>query len=51
MEAGTMITVKRWLGFPAYRCDPCRHRFFSARQFRRIRPVTLEGDTRKEVAC
>jgi uncharacterized protein with PIN domain len=51
VEAGTMITVKRWLGFPAYRCDPCRHRFFSARQFRRIRPVTIEGDARKEVAC
>src|SRR5208283_463520 len=29
VEAGTLIFAKRWLRFPAYRCDPCRHRFFS----------------------
>jgi len=38
VEAGSMITLKRWLGFPAYRCDPCRHRFFSVKPFRRILP-------------
>jgi hypothetical protein len=38
VETGTLITVKRWLGFPAYRCDPCRFRFFSIRPFRRIMP-------------
>ncbi len=51
VEAGTMIVLKRWLGFPAYRCDPCRHRFFSARQFRRIRAAVIEGEGRREVAC
>jgi putative component of membrane protein insertase Oxa1/YidC/SpoIIIJ protein YidD len=38
VESGSMITFKRWLGFPAYRCDPCRHRFFSVKPFRRILP-------------
>jgi hypothetical protein len=43
--------VKRWFGFPAYRCDPCRHRFFRARQFRRILPAMMDAGGRKEVAC
>jgi uncharacterized protein with PIN domain len=51
VESGTMIVLKRWFGFPAYRCDPCRHRFFSARQFRRIRPATIDAEVGKEVAC
>jgi phage FluMu protein Com len=38
VETGTLITLKRWLGFPAYRCDPCRFRFFSIKPFRRIVP-------------
>ena len=38
VEQGTLMTVKRWLGVPAYRCDPCRMRFFSVLPFRRIRP-------------
>jgi len=41
VEKGTAITLKRWLGFPAYRCDPCRRRFFSVLPFRRIRPSTV----------
>lgn len=45
VEDGTLITLKRWLGFPAYRCDPCRHRFFSIRRYRRILPVLLESPT------
>lgn len=28
----------RLLRLPAYRCDECRHRFFSVRRYRRIRP-------------
>jgi hypothetical protein len=28
--------VKRLLHVPAYRCDPCRRRFFSLRPYRRI---------------
>lgn len=38
---GIFIALKRWLGFPAYRCDPCRRKFFSALPFRRIVPSTL----------
>jgi phage FluMu protein Com len=41
VEDGIGITLKRWLGFPAYRCDPCRERFFSVRLFQRIVPSEL----------
>jgi len=47
VEDGIGITLKRWLGFPAYRCDPCRHRFFSVLQFRRIVPSFAESETRR----
>lgn len=47
VDQGTMLLAKRWLGFPAYRCDPCRRRFFSARQFKRILPVMTETQPRK----
>jgi hypothetical protein len=45
VEDGTLIFVKRWLRFPAYRCDPCRHRFFSVLEFRRIVPSFAEHET------
>ena len=35
---GILSFVKRRLGFPAYRCDPCRVKFFSIRPHRRILP-------------
>ena len=35
---GILSFVKRHLGFPAYRCDPCRLKFFSIRPHRRILP-------------
>jgi len=51
VEAGTLVAPKRWLGFPAYRCDPCRHRFFSVRRYRRIVPSLAENaKARKAVA-
>lgn len=28
---GALSTVGRWLGLPAFRCPPCRHKFFSVR--------------------
>ena len=43
VEDGTLIFLKRWLRFPAYRCDPCRQRFFSVREFRRILPSMAES--------
>jgi hypothetical protein len=36
---GSLHIVKRFLGFSAYRCDPCRTRFFSVRQYREILPL------------
>jgi len=40
VDRGSFLPLKRWMGFPAYRCAPCRERFFSARPFRRIVPST-----------
>jgi hypothetical protein len=47
VDKGMMLTLKRWLAFPAYRCDPCRQRFFSALPFRRILPATVPAALRK----
>jgi hypothetical protein len=33
---------KRLLRIPAYRCDPCRLRFFSVRPFRRIPALNFD---------
>jgi hypothetical protein len=41
VEQGTFMVLKRWIGIPAYRCDPCRTRFFSVLPFRRIRPSLI----------
>jgi hypothetical protein len=35
--------IKRFLRIPAYRCEPCRTRFFSVRPFRRIPALRLES--------
>lgn len=48
VEEGTLLFAKRPLRFPAYRCDPCRERFFSIRPFQRIlaseRPLADEHE-------
>ena len=36
VDQGTLPGLKRFLGFPAYRCDPCRQKFFSVLPYRRI---------------
>src|SRR5579871_3593279 len=41
VEEGTLITLKRFLNFAAYRCDPCRQRFFSVLPYKRILPSTV----------
>ena len=48
VEDGTMFLAKRLLHFPAYRCDPCRERFFSIRPVRRILPSMPSGAERKD---
>lgn len=40
--------LKRLLHIPAYRCDPCRERFYSIRQFRRILPSVASTVERVE---
>lgn len=47
VERGTLLLLKRWLGFPAYRCDPCRQRFFSALPYRRILPSAIASYARR----
>jgi hypothetical protein len=47
VEQGTLMTLKRWLGIPAYRCDACRRRFFSVLPFRRILPSTDPAYSRR----
>ncbi len=42
VDGGTLIFAKRLLRFPAYRCDPCRERFFSIRHSRLILPSERE---------
>jgi len=49
VDTGTLITVKRWLDFPAYRCDPCRLKFFSVLPPRHIVPSTAPVGVRKAV--
>ena len=44
---GIGTLVGRRLGFPAYRCDPCREKFFSLRPYRRIRP-SMTSDNQEE---
>jgi hypothetical protein len=48
VEDGTMFLAKRLLHFPAYRCDPCRERFFSIRPVRKILPSMPSGAERKD---
>jgi hypothetical protein len=47
VERGTLITIKRFLGFPAYRCDPCRQKFFSLLPHRRIVPSMVPAGSDK----
>jgi predicted RNA-binding Zn-ribbon protein involved in translation (DUF1610 family) len=51
VEEGTLIFFKRFLGFPAYRCAPCRERFFSSLPYRKILPSitsSMDRPTRAE---
>jgi hypothetical protein len=38
-----LASLKRLLRIPAYRCDPCRLRFFSVRPFRRIPALRFDS--------
>ena len=42
---GWFAWFSRLLHVPAYRCDPCRHRFFSMRPRRRVLPGHRESAT------
>ena len=47
VERGTLLIAKRLLRVPAYRCDPCRERFFSVRPFRRIVPSMVSSQSER----
>jgi uncharacterized protein with PIN domain len=47
VDEGALLFLKRFFGFPAYRCDPCRQKFFSVRPFRRIVPSMVSVATHK----
>lgn len=49
VDAGTLVFLKRWLDFPAYRCDPCRLKFFSVLRPRRIMSSTAPVGVGKAV--
>ena len=42
VSEGSLAWLGRLLHLPAYRCDPCRHRFFSLRRPSHIRAVHYE---------
>lgn len=42
---GSVVWLCRLLGLPAYRCSPCRNRFFSMRKFR---PAPIVPDAQAE---
>jgi len=50
VEDGAFVAVWRLLGFPAYRCDPCRMRFFSVRRHRKILPAILYAPSEQRAA-
>jgi hypothetical protein len=49
VEDGTLVGTKRLLHFPAFRCDPCRLRFFSIRPTRKILPSMAPAKESKEM--
>jgi DNA-directed RNA polymerase subunit RPC12/RpoP len=46
VDSGTLVFVKRRLGFLAYRCDPCRQKFFSILPHRKIVPSMMGQESR-----
>lgn len=46
--AGAYAWLFRMLRFPAYRCAPCRNRFFSIRTYRRVVAATYEPTAKLE---
>jgi hypothetical protein len=41
VSRGILASIKRLFGLPAYRCSPCRARFFTVLPHRRILPSTI----------
>jgi hypothetical protein len=46
VDAGTLVFLKRFLGFRAFRCDPCRQKFFSVLPYRKIVPSMMPESSR-----
>jgi hypothetical protein len=43
VEGGILVQVQRALHLPAYRCDPCRHKFFAVRPLRHVSSEKDDG--------
>jgi hypothetical protein len=41
VPSGILTSIERFLGLPAYRCSPCRAKFFSVLPHRRILSSTM----------
>ena len=46
VDQGTLLSVKRFFGLAAYRCDPCRQKFFSVLPYRKIVPSMIPQASR-----
>ncbi len=46
VDQGTLVFLKRFLGFPTYRCEPCRQKFFSMLTYRKIVPSMISEESR-----
>jgi hypothetical protein len=47
VDQGSFLFLQRLLLIPAYRCDPCREKFFSVLPFRRILPSMMPAAERR----
>lgn len=47
VKKGSLLFLKRMLVFPAYRCEPCREKFFSVLPYRRILPSMMPAPQRR----
>jgi hypothetical protein len=43
VEGGILVQLQRALHLPAYRCDPCRHKFFTVRPLHQVLPAKNGG--------
>ena len=50
VDSGWFVGLRRALHIPAYRCEPCRRRFFSLRAYHPIAPTRTEAPSGEVLA-